>query len=480
MVSPVMGMMLLNPEMVKQYGSTVMIVGIALFIWRVVDRVKRSSHRPFLTAILDTVVEVPSLLKIGPWGLKPTVSHALRIAKHRTKLTDVGPGDEKEFIKRGELVWELGMRRSNAKVSPAGQVVYFESLVSRMMEKLRFVDYLKNHPDIEKIQLKPPIFVIGFPRTGTTFLHELLGLHESVRSHYTWEQMNPIPNTDNEDIDAQAADREKRYSGNKGKFNFLFKHLISERIQHIHRIAYDEPEECTIPCAMELPWGLTQLPLMVYAAEELFPMGAGKAYSQYYKMLQLLTWQTKERRGQDFTWMLKCPFHLPYLKELFEAFPGATVVWTHRDPAECIASACSLYETIMHMSMEEDSVNAKSIGAAVLKYSKLSLDKAHETLASLGDRVKVVHVRYTDTVKDPKKLCQEVYGKANLPFTETYEKKLDEYLKKNAEERAKIRAKKSGVLHDYKAEDFGLTTEQIHEEFKDYIARYNLLEAKKK
>ncbi len=56
-----------------------------------------------------------------------------------------------------------------------------------------------------------------------------------------------------------------------------------------------------------------------------------------------------------------------YLEELHKEFPGATVVWTHRDPAECIASACSLYETIMRFCMEEISIDPKALGAAVVR-----------------------------------------------------------------------------------------------------------------
>lgn len=398
---------LLTAAMVKFY----VVGGVVAFLGRWYWRVQKSPHRPALTCLLDTMCEVPYLLRLGPWNCQPTIKTALRIAKHRSKLTDVGPGGEVDFVAKSDIAWKTGFKESGVKFSPAGHVVYLEGMVTRMIDKLKFVDYLKRHPDIEKTAIKPPVFVIGFPRTGTTFLHELLGLHEDVRSHYTWEQLSLVPTTDKEDIDSQAANRIQRYNDKKTVFNLIFKQLVGERLQHIHRIAYDEPEECTIPCAMELPWGLGQLPFMVYAAEELFPLGAGKAYSQYYKALQLLTWQAKERRDADFTWMLKCPFHLPYLEELFEAFPGATVVWTHRDPAECIASACSLYETIMHMSMEESSVDAHSIGKAVLEYSKLSLQKAQETIDKLGDKVKVVHVRYMDTVKDPKQLCKQVYEK---------------------------------------------------------------------
>jgi hypothetical protein len=54
-------------------------------------------------------------------------------------------------------------------------------------------------------------------------------------------------------------------------------------------------------------------------------------------------------------------------------------------------------------------------------------------------------------------------------------------LKKNTEERAKLKEKKkSSVVHDYKPEEYGLTAEMIREEFKDYIARFDLLEKKAK
>lgn len=167
-------------------------------------------------------------------------------------------------------------------------------------------------------------------------------------------------------------------------------------------------------------------------------MGAGDAYTLYYKFLQLLTYQQEEVSkaisGLDWNWMLKCPFHLPYLTELFHAFPDATIVWTHRHPTECIASACSLYETLMGMGAYEDSIDREALGQAVLDYTEESLKLAEISLKKIGlgfDRhsssanantsgaetsrqsqiggVRVVHVRYQDNVKSPKKVCRETF-----------------------------------------------------------------------
>jgi len=72
-----------------------------------------------------------------------------------------------------------------------------------------------------------------------------------------------------------------------------------------------------MPCNLELPWVMTELALGIFAADEVLPLGAGDAFRFYKQYLQLLTWQQRREdseQGDEFTWMLKCPFHLPYLE----------------------------------------------------------------------------------------------------------------------------------------------------------------------
>ena len=82
-------------------------------------------------------------------------------------------------------------------------------------------------------------------------------------------------------------------------------------------------------------------------------LGASNAFRYYKQYLQLLTFTDNDRYSSrdEFTWMLKCPFHSPYLEELHKAFPESTVVWTQRNRVECIASACSLYEALLQIGM---------------------------------------------------------------------------------------------------------------------------------
>ena len=64
-----------------------------------------------------------------------------------------------------------------------------------------------------------------------------------------------------------------------------------------------------------------------------------------------------------------------------------------RDPAQCIASACSLYYTLLAMIAEESTIDKHALGAAVMDYTKLSLEAALDTIAK-NPSMNVVHVRY--------------------------------------------------------------------------------------
>lgn len=150
---------------------------------------------------------------------------------------------------------------------------------------------------------------------------------------------------------------------------------------------------------------------------------------------------------------------------------------------ECIASACSLYETLLFFIMENSTVDRAAMGRAVLNYTKLALTSAFETLAKLEGKVKCVHVRYADTIKMPKDECKKIVKEAGLEYSEEYDAKLDAYITKSNEKRSKLKGSvktSSGeagkALHTYSLEDYGLTKELVRSTFKDYVERFNLAE----
>jgi hypothetical protein len=517
-----------------------------LLLLRIYYRKTRGHGKTLLACTLDSIMEIPMLLQLGPWSRDNGIQRALETSMAETGLTDFGTDeatalcakdrgsskssgtsssvDRMGFIQRYDLTRSEGLKRSGVMYSPLGYLICGNVMHKRMCARLRHIEFMKRHPQIRQVPVTRPIFVIGFPRTGTTILHEILGLHGRVRMHYTWEQMDHVPHSHVETVAAQREDRQLRYQSNRSHFGRLMS-VIGNSIQQIHRIGYDEPEECTTPCALELPWAVPELPLMVYALPKLLPSGCGLAFDYYKEYLQLMTWQSASGSGSGgaaesssvdadkttnarmqnaekacelgagSTWMLKCPFHLPYLEELFTTFPDATVVWTHRDPVECIGSACSLYETLAEMGCESWSIDKKALGLAVLEYTRLCLERAEQAIEKINAAFKgkgsgsspVIHVRYADNIREPLKVCSGILAQAGVAEDAGYAARVNDYVAASKAKRSKetalnkvsanaagngANAKSEPVVHLYSLEEYGLSEDLVRETFKLYTAKY--------
>jgi hypothetical protein len=260
-----------------------LIIDICLDAYR---RKQLSGIKPWLACFLDAICVYPQYLGVGYWKKNsPDMKDIVEKVKKTAGLSDFG-GDENEMIRRYQPLLTNGVKKSGAVLSPLGLHICASTVGKRVLQRLQLVSYLKRHPAIEKVKLQRPVFVIGFPRTGTTFLHELLGLHPSVRMHYSWEQMYPIPETDKESMEALTAERTRRYNKNKSEFTTLLA-IAGDEIQSIHRVGYDESEECSTPCGMEVPFNINTIPFLCFVAKEVGDLGAGQAFHLYRKYLQV-------------------------------------------------------------------------------------------------------------------------------------------------------------------------------------------------
>lgn len=223
------------PALLSKLATAVVAAVIAFAVFVYFDATSRKKVSPsttLLRCVLDSLCVIPKALKVGPWAKPFTFATAISQAKEITKLNDMGP-HEASICARYDVALKIGLAKSKMKISPLGDYFLLRTNRLRMETRLKLIEYAKQHPELKSIEIKNPVFVIGFPRTGTTFLHELLGLHPDVRMHYTWEQMHPMPRTSV--ASSMADDRKKRYS--QAKMELQFNLLVAgDAIQSIHRI----------------------------------------------------------------------------------------------------------------------------------------------------------------------------------------------------------------------------------------------------
>jgi hypothetical protein len=154
---------------------------------------------------------------------------------------------------------------------------------------------------------------------------------------------------------------------------------------------------------------------------------------------------------------------LEWLDTLFEVFPDATVVWTHRDPLETVPSFCSM---VAHgRGIFSDAVDPVEVGRHWLAKIGRMLDRARDTRARIGSE-RFIDVRYTDVLRDPLGEVARIHRHLELPLSDATAGRMHDWLEHN-------RQHKHG-RHRYEASDFGLSAERIAERLSAYREAFAL------
>ncbi|MEJ6767620.1 MAG: sulfotransferase, partial [Gammaproteobacteria bacterium] len=108
---------------------------------------------------------------------------------------------EEDYVEPLEIL--IDSINKNNRFNAFGKIAFNHQLKSRL--KVRR-DLYQLHLNNKFSEPSDPVFVIGLPRSGTTFLFNLLSLDEAHRSPLYWEIMSPLPITK----DAKEKDRRER------------------------------------------------------------------------------------------------------------------------------------------------------------------------------------------------------------------------------------------------------------------------------
>lgn len=413
--------------------------------------------------------------KYGPFKSgKITLEKAMKYAVKKTGLTDFGNAD---FVANYAAVLDTE-EHQKLKLTNLGYIMYRIEMNMTMVRRLKLIQYMKDVPAVAQVSVREPVFVMGLPRTGTTFLHRLLSLDPEVRSPLLWELMAPVPAAHPQTPEeVRTSDMAK---DNSKRRKFVHK-LIADRqnmgdhaLQHIHEIGADLPEECILALTDELPLHMSLLYSCYVNWESYFAIASAKvaaAYAHYKQVLQLLSFQADQGAAPK-RWVLKCPAHLYYTKEIAKVFPDAKIVWTHRHPVSAVPSLCSLVKSLFQVYYENESRSDALLGRKVRDLSSRFLLECDKDIKESG--LPCSHIHYEDLIRDPVGVVKKIYANNNWVFSDAYQTVLQEYLKDNKEAREKKKGE-SDVLHDYSPEEFSLTADELSAgNFAEYVKMFDV------
>ena len=403
-----------------------------------------------------------SLLDLA--GLLPDLESEtlIRAAERKTGLSDFG---ELDFREPMEVLLESIRREAN--LNPFGRLVTKGRVVGTLTNNLRARELFTRYPDILKTELRPPVVITGLQRSGTTLLHRLLAIHHDIRALASWEAINPAPflsvngisgdGTGGREIVIAEGEMEKRINIAESREKALA--YLAPDFFAIHPVEAHSPEEDVLlldySFLSTVPEATLRVPSYSKWVEK---QNQYPAYEHMKNLLKLLTWQRPGNR-----WILKSPHHLEYLDTLFEVFPGAKVIQTHRDPCTTIASFCSM---ICHgRGLFSDAVDPEEVGAHWSKKIKRLIERAMGARARYGEE-RFLDIYYNDLVQDPLGEIERVYRFLEITPSGSEYSMIEEALERNKQYRFGI--------HRYTLSSFGLSPEGVKEAFELYYKRFDI------
>ncbi|MGB5811215.1 MAG: sulfotransferase, partial [Polyangiales bacterium] len=314
---------------------------------------------------------VNGLGRLFPRSYAPSAS--AWFAKARRAHADAGTPGPETVEALEALVDSL---RTDASLSFSGRIAAGMDCVRMAEQHLRLEHALRASPGILETTLPSPIFLIGWMRTGTTFVHRLLSRDPDNRFMPYWESMYPIPPTGGDDRVEQL----EHVLGQLAS--------ISPNYQAIHPMSATAPEECVALFTnvfRTLQYNVQyHVPSYVEWLEDQDPR---VAYRHYRRQLQFV--HHHRPVGQRF--VLKDPTHSVWVSTILELFPDARFIITHREPADAFSSMASLYA--YSRAIFSDRVDPHAIGPELVNgYLLPSMGRALRVVDSLPAG-RVAHIR---------------------------------------------------------------------------------------
>lgn len=372
----------------------------------------------------------------------------LAAAREQTGLSDFGSLD---FIERLEL-W-CDCVNEDEFLSPVSHAGLWSMFVRYASDRLRVEDICKRHPEILAIEIDRPIIVAGPPRSGTTHLLGLLSADSRLRSLPWWEAIAPVPTIADAPTDADPNPRWTR-----AQAGWAQQEAVLPMMRYMHEFSPDHVSEDIELQALDFSSYLLEwLALVPRWRDYYLSHDQSGTYAYLKKGLQVLTFLRGPNR-----WVIKCPQHMEQLPVLYQTFPDATFVITHRDPVGSIRSTLSMWLYASRV-LRTKSDPKEPKGYWIDRYKTLLSRCASDRDCLPEDQA--IDVYFHQWIKDPDPILAQIYAKAGLTLDAETLATLHRY---HADHDPAVHGK---VRFDLEG-DFGITAEDIRQHFQFYFDRF--------
>jgi hypothetical protein len=362
----------------------------------------------------------------------------------------VGVADTDAGVRRNleRLVESLGRE---FPTSVEGTAMIRAMLLTDMKNRLEGLKWVRDYPEIADEVIEAPVFLMGLPRSGTTYFQYLFDRDPRFRLIRTWESIMPSPPPG---FDAASVTRRRAEWVEMQKKRPHF-----EGFDSLHLYDEDGSDECHAFLEQSLGaaglHNLYRVPSYFdYLMDELDLV---ETYRIHKRQLQLLQWRSERK-----PWALKYPNHVIAMNEILAVYPDARFVMTHRDPVQTLASISKMTFNLRGMRAA-DPVDMHEVGRNMLHFVQRHIDRIMDfDCGEQGGRV--VHVDYYALVDDPVKEMRRIHAGLGIDTPDAVEQAVGDWHRANP--------KNARGSNDYTLAQYGLDDGAVAEQFAPYMRRF--------
>ncbi len=264
-----------------------------------------------------------------------------------------------------------------------------------------------------------PLFLIGFWRSGTTYLHHLLSLDSSFGHATTYQCMVPsvflaarevvrpilaasLPPTrpmDNVPMSPELPQEEEYALGALTPYAYYNAWMFPRNIRRYHRFVSFKGVERRIVAEWK---------------------------RAYLKLLRKLTFASGGRRL-----LLKNPANTARVRLLLEMFPRAQFVFVHRNPYEVYRSKWHFLTRVLPLYCVQEPPGIQELQEAVFDLYE-ETTRAYLEARSLIPQGALAEVAYADLIRDPLATVASIHDRLGLDGFRNHGARLEEYVREQS------------------------------------------------
>jgi hypothetical protein len=339
-------------------------------------------------------------------------------------------------------------------LSEEGAALTRRHLTNDTVNRLEGLKWVRDYSQVVAQTIVAPVFLMGLPRSGTTYCQYLFDRDPRFRLIRTWESLTPSPPPG---FDHQSALRRRAEWAERRRRE----HPSFEGFEALHLYDEDGSDECH--AFLEQSFGAAGLHNLFrvpdYFDYILDGLDLAQTYRIHKRQLQLLQWQSTPR-----PWALKYPNHVIALNEILEVYPDARFVMTHRDPVQALASISKLTFNLRSVRSGR-LVDPIVVGSEMCHFVQRHIDRIMQFDRSDQGR-RVVHIDYYALVEDPVGALRKIHAGLGIESSDEVVEAVTQWHRANP--------KNARGRNDYTLEQWGLNAEAVAERFESYMRRFDI------